>query len=362
MKKLSILFISFFIALLCTGSAVASHSGPQESLNAKELDPQEKTDLFFTREEEKLARDSYITLNDLWSDRVFKNISRSEQRHMNAMLKMLTLYDLPDPVTDDTVGVFTNPILESLYDELMVRGAMSELEALRVGAFIEEMDIQDLAVSISNTDELPLINSYTNLLAGSRNHLRAFVAHIIASGEDYVAQVLTPDEVEAIVGDYDLPPPRGFMMNNALNDAWYYPGTDGQGFTISVFPGQRTVFLVWFTYDTELAPHGATARLGDPGQRWIVAQGSYWDGEAELEVGSMSGGRFDSGQSRPNHDPRGSILLQFEDCNTGSVFYDIPSIGRTGMVPIQRVNTENVAQCREQQEREQQARKQNGQN
>ena len=35
--------------------------------------------LLFMREEEKLARDVYITLYDIWRDSVFDNISSSEQ-------------------------------------------------------------------------------------------------------------------------------------------------------------------------------------------------------------------------------------------------------------------------------------------
>ena len=38
-----------------------------------------------------------------------------------------------------------------------------------------------------------------------------------------------------------------------------------------------------------------------------------------------------------------------QELEIGSVFYDIPSIGRTGMIPIQRINSENVAQCHGQQ-------------
>jgi len=198
------------------------------------------------------------------------------------------------------------------------------------------------------TDEAPLDNAYGNLQSGSRNHLRTFVAHIEALGEDYVAQIMSQEEVDAIVGDYELVSNGNFSINPGLNDAWYYPATDGQGFVISVYPGAKTVFFVWFTYDTELPPDDAMANLGDPGQRWLVAQGSYSGPEAELEVGSMSGGLFDSEQPVPMRTPGGSIILQFENCNSGSVFYDIPSIGLIGMVPIQRVNSENVALCTQQ--------------
>ena len=50
----------------------------------------------------------------------------------------------------------------------------------------------------------------------------------------------------------------GFLINAGLNDAWYFPDTDGQGFFITVFPDLGAVSLAWFTYDTELPPLDAT--------------------------------------------------------------------------------------------------------
>jgi hypothetical protein len=64
------------------------------------LTTEEKNDLLFMREEEKLARDVYLTLHDIWGTPVFANIATSEQQHMDAILKLLNTYKLPDP----TVG------------------------------------------------------------------------------------------------------------------------------------------------------------------------------------------------------------------------------------------------------------------
>jgi len=58
-----------------------------------------------------------------------------------------------------------------------------------------------------------------------------------------------------------------------LNDAWYNPETDGQGFFITVFPDLGFLSLAWFTYDTELPAEDAEANLGDAGHRWITALG-----------------------------------------------------------------------------------------
>jgi hypothetical protein len=310
-----------------------------------QLDATETEDLLLMREEEKLARDTYLTLYGFWNQNIFQNIARSEQRHMDIMLSMIEYYGLQDPVTDDTTGVFTNQTLAGLYDDLVERGSTSLLEALYVGAYIEELDIGDLRATIERTDEVLLINAYENLLAGSRNHLRAFVSQINWLGYDYVAQVLDQADVDAIVEGNDLPANEGFTMNAGLNDAWYDPETKGQGFFITVYPGIKTVFLGWFTWDIEQPGLSVTAELGSPDQRWMTAQGTYDGGQAEMEILVFGGGLFDTGTPEPEHAVDGSILLQFENCNSGTVTYDIPSIGRTGTIPIQRISIDNVPHC-----------------
>jgi len=149
----------------------------------------------------------------------------------------------------------------------------------------------------------------------------------------------------AASGELDSTESDGFVINAGLNDAWYDPMTDGQGFTISVFEDKGTVFLAWFTYDTELPAAGATAILGDPGQRWLTAQGTYQGAKAELEVYSASGGLFDTALPAPELDPIGSIILEFDDCYAGTVTYELPAIGKSGSIPIERMAFDNIALC-----------------
>jgi peptidyl-prolyl cis-trans isomerase A (cyclophilin A) len=138
-----------------------------------------------------------------------------------------------------------------------------------------------------------------------------------------------------------------FMINPGLNDTWYYPGTDGQGFFIIVYPEIQSMFLSWFTFDTERPDGSVTAVLGDPGHRWLTAQGSYAGNEATLDVYITSGGVFDSGTPAPVPGPDGTIVVEFSGCNEGTVTYDIPSIDRQGVVPIERVfvDSDNLAYC-----------------
>jgi len=129
--------------------------------------------LKYMREEEKVARDLYLAFYQVYGHRTFNNISRSEQVHMNAILRLMNVYGIEDPASAQQ-GIFTNPDLQKLYDQLLAQGNISLKEALKVGILVEETDIADL-------DEVNGLNPPRNvqavadaLLAGSKNHLRAF--------------------------------------------------------------------------------------------------------------------------------------------------------------------------------------------
>ena len=144
---------------------------------------------------------------------------------------------------------------------------------------------------------------------------------------------------------WSLLEPLPFQINRGISDAWYDPATDGQGFLIIVMENIQTIFLAWFTYDTERPDESASANLGEPGHRWLTAQGSYADNTAVLDITFAEGGTFDSGTPEPARRQDGTMTLEFSNCASGTVSYDIPSIGRQGVVPIQRVSGANVAHC-----------------
>lgn len=171
-----------------------------------ELDATEAQGLTYMREEEKLARDVYRYFYPMWEAGLFENISESEQSHFEAIGELLATYQLDDPAAQDLPGVFVNPDLQALYDLLTATGSGSELAALQVGALIEETDMVDIVEALAATDQPDITVVYENLLRGSRNHLRAFVAAIEALGVPYTAQVLPQEEVDAIV---DSPMERG---------------------------------------------------------------------------------------------------------------------------------------------------------
>ena len=194
------------------------------------LDSAEEAHLVFMREEEKLARDVYMTLSTLWPDaRVLVNIGEgSEQTHTDVMRDKLADYgvDDPNPETNDlpsSIGYYTGEdygvYFTEKYQLLVNSGSQSELDAMYVGAFIEELDMHDIVecptvivetdngitdCGMNYTDEQPLINAYASLLDGSKNHLRAFVGRIenVIGEGNYKAQVISQEVVDAIL---DLP-------------------------------------------------------------------------------------------------------------------------------------------------------------
>ncbi len=170
-----------------------------DEIASDSLSIEEGNGLLYMREEEKLARDVYTELYVKWNLRPFSNITRSEQMHMNAILSLLTRYSLQDPVDVNGAGVFKNEGLQNLYNALIVEGNKSVVDALNVGATIEEVDIVDLQKHLRETDNQDITFVYDNLLRGSRNHLRAFVKNIKAQGVTYVPQYLTAAEYEQII-------------------------------------------------------------------------------------------------------------------------------------------------------------------
>ena len=138
-----------------------------------------------------------------------------------------------------------------------------------------------------------------------------------------------------------------FQINPGLNDAWYNPATNGQGFLITVFPDIHQMFLAWFTFDTERPPEGVNAMLGDPGQRWLTAQGPYDGDTANLTIFMTEGGVFDSATpaASTNAAGDGTLTLEFADCTEGMVTYAITSLGISGEIPIQRISADNVPLC-----------------
>ena len=102
-------------------------------------------------------------------------------------------------VVSDERGIFTNPDIARLYGDLVVIGSKSEIDALKVGATIEDLDIRDLEEFLEKTNNPDIRLIYENLKRGSYNHLRAFVGLLNSRGENYEPQYISQEEYESII-------------------------------------------------------------------------------------------------------------------------------------------------------------------
>jgi hypothetical protein len=184
------------------GNTSINNESLQHAINQDSTQPLndiEEEGILYMREEEKLARDVYLQLYELWGTNNFNNIGSSEQTHMDAMGSLIERYNLDDPVKDEESGQFMNQELQQLYDELVEQGSRSEIDALMVGAAIEEIDIIDIEEYVAQTDKQDIITVYDNLLKGSRNHLRSFVSVLKKRGVTYEPQYLSNQTFNEII-------------------------------------------------------------------------------------------------------------------------------------------------------------------
>ncbi len=164
------------------------------------LTQRERDGILLMREEEKLAHDVYVVLAEKWGDRPFGNIVSSEQTHMKAVKTLLDQYGLDDPITNLRAGKFKDARLQRLYLDLVRKGSTSRLDALKVGATIEDLDIFDLNRLMRETKNVAILNVYGSLRTGSQNHLRAFIRNITRSGGTYKPQYISQAEFDQIIG------------------------------------------------------------------------------------------------------------------------------------------------------------------
>lgn len=159
--------------------------GPNGPSSTSSLTDVEKANLLYLFEEEKLAHDIYVEMYNAWGAYIFDNISKSEQRHMDAVANLILKYGLDKDALyesqfDNPPGKFNNQELQAIYDGddenpgLLERGLESLTSALEVGVDIEEMDIVDINKMQGETVKIDIQRVLENLLAGSENHLKAF--------------------------------------------------------------------------------------------------------------------------------------------------------------------------------------------
>jgi len=171
----------------CTPEDTVSSHGNGEGLSqypVESLNEAEEAGILQLREEEKLARDVYTLLEEKWGLSAFSQIKPSEQKHMDAVAKLINRYDLLDPA-QESIGIFENQKISSLFETLMTKGEQSEVDALQVGMTVEDVDIYDIDEILSKNDNQDIQVVFTNLRNGSIKHLQRFYTDLKTLGRTY---------------------------------------------------------------------------------------------------------------------------------------------------------------------------------
>jgi hypothetical protein len=170
-----------------------------DALPKSQLSQSDRDSLAFMREEERLAEDVYRVLYAKWKLAIFDNIAAAETTHTASVKALLDRYQLPDPTAGKPAGTYQNATIQSIYTALVTKGTASLVDALTVGATIEDLDIADVEKLMAATENADLDLVYGNLARGSRNHLRSFVAQVTAAGGSYTPQYITADAYAQII-------------------------------------------------------------------------------------------------------------------------------------------------------------------
>lgn len=144
------------------------------SYGAVTLTTDQKKQLQYLFEEEKLARDVYNYLATTVTTQKFSNIARSEQTHLNYVASLMKTYKVYNPAATTKPGVFKDAELQKLYNELTASGSAGVLAAFNAGVAIEKLDISDLKEIMAMKFPADIQAMLTSLLNGSQNHLAAF--------------------------------------------------------------------------------------------------------------------------------------------------------------------------------------------
>ena len=263
---------------------------------------------------------------------------------MGGALDEMSIYasmDIYDPVSDSwsagpdmPLGKFSLSAATLDNRIYAIGGANSSFRSLEhVAAF--DLDSRTWAeVAPMNTRRVRFASAITG------NRIYAIGGSVTFGGNRHVGMDLVERYSFASASD-------AFGINAGMSDAWFDPKTNGQGFLITVFPEIKQMFLAWFTFDTQRPPANAEAILGEPGHRWLTAQGPYTGDTASLTIYVTEGGVFDAANPPANNDGigDGTITIEFADCTEGLVTYEMTSPEVSGEIPIERIADDNVALC-----------------
>jgi len=179
-------------------------------LKMGQLSESEVEAILYMREAEKLARDVLLALDEQWDSEVLGRVAQSEDTHTEAIKALIDRYNLWDPSSVTWDGYYNNEELLALHRQLVRQGGGSAVDALAVGAQMQEISILDLREYRAETDDEDVQMVYENLLRASRNHLRVFATLLQQQGVAYQRIYLSQTLFDEIVS---TPPEPGYNVD-----------------------------------------------------------------------------------------------------------------------------------------------------
>lgn len=169
-------------AATCTDTAQGS------SLDGGKLEQgrSEQAWLMYVREREKLARDVFWALDA--QSPVFELTAACEHRHTAMVAGLLRRCGYRDPTAGLGAGQFTTSGATALYAEMVARGARSTVDALRVGAALEERELADLERARIDLVSPEVVRAFEQLIIDARNQREVFVGQLALLGEPYILE------------------------------------------------------------------------------------------------------------------------------------------------------------------------------
>ena len=167
----------------------------------------------------------------------------------------------------------------------------------------------------------------------------------LVPGQDYYF-VATPRNQSLSFSYFYLVMPTGDVyFDPVLSGTWYNAETPGQGFSLDVLGMDQKIFLGWYTFDLQPPDAVAASSMGDSGQRWLTAYGTFQQADASLDIEVTTGGVFNQSSPVPAQYFDGEIRIHLFDCQSGELSFDLGSVGLAGTIPIQRLNSLAAGPC-----------------
>lgn len=141
-------------------------------MEGESLDDRERATMRYMLQVHKMARDVYLQYFDLWKVGIFSELAHEKQLNMDAMLELMSKYDLPPQVKPEEFGQFPDRKFSKQYSNFLQTGRLSMFEALRAAGTIENLCLFDASNRMDRTDNRDLRRAYGLFMQEARDNLQ----------------------------------------------------------------------------------------------------------------------------------------------------------------------------------------------